>query len=465
VAIRVRVPATAAVGQELDYRICVENSSRAAAHHVTVRNPLPANARFVRANPEPAAREPELVWQLGTLEGCACKEITLVLTPIGAGDIKNCARVQFEHGQCVTTKIARPELSLQKVGPAQAVLNDALTYQIVVTNTGSVEARDVLLTDTLPDGLQRLDDKEARNQRTWDLGTLAPGQSRRVEYQVIARKTGRLCNQTAVSAAGGIRQETSHCVTVTEPRLELTIKGPMTYSLNRPATYQITVSNPGSAPLTEVVVTNPLPAQTTFVRASNGGRFADNQVQWIIGTLPAGTRRTVQVELRAQAGGEARNFEVRNRAVATAARDLIAQAETRTLFEGATGLTFDIDKKDDPVEVGKETSYTITVFNQGAAQATMVRIIATVPDQMAVKGTGGPGATRKGQTITFDSINLRPGGTATYEVFVTPQQPGDVRFKVEMTAAELLGGPVRKEESTTIYTDRPTAPGMPPDGW
>src|SRR5262245_3928373 len=38
VSIRVRVPAIASAGQELEYRLCVENASRAAAHHVTVRN-------------------------------------------------------------------------------------------------------------------------------------------------------------------------------------------------------------------------------------------------------------------------------------------------------------------------------------------------------------------------------------------------------------------------------------------
>ena len=59
VKIRVRVPATALANEEIEYRIGVENtSSAAAAHHVSVHNPLPANARFVRAEPEPAAREP-----------------------------------------------------------------------------------------------------------------------------------------------------------------------------------------------------------------------------------------------------------------------------------------------------------------------------------------------------------------------------------------------------------------------
>ncbi|HJT79279.1 MAG TPA: hypothetical protein VJ739_18935, partial [Gemmataceae bacterium] len=105
VALRVRVPATVAAGQEVEYHITVENRSRAAAHHVLVRDPLPANARFVRATPEPFARAPELLWKFGTLGPCARREIILVLTPTGPGEVRNCARVQFEHGECVSTRV------------------------------------------------------------------------------------------------------------------------------------------------------------------------------------------------------------------------------------------------------------------------------------------------------------------------------------------------------------------------
>src|SRR5262245_26132176 len=57
VSLRVRVPAAAAAGQDLEYHLHVKNCSHAPAHHVLVRNPLPANARFVRAVPEPDEKE------------------------------------------------------------------------------------------------------------------------------------------------------------------------------------------------------------------------------------------------------------------------------------------------------------------------------------------------------------------------------------------------------------------------
>src|SRR5207302_3637162 len=144
-------------------------------------NALPGNARFVRATPEPSTRTPELRWDLGTLPGGARREITLVLAPTGGEEVNNCARIQFEHGQCVRTRLTRPALEVRKEGPAEAILYDSLSYKVTVTNTGGADATRIVLTDILPVGLEHASGK---NRLTWALGTLASGQSRMVEYQV-----------------------------------------------------------------------------------------------------------------------------------------------------------------------------------------------------------------------------------------------------------------------------------------
>ena len=106
VKLKVHVPACAEPGQPIEYRICVENCSTAEAHHVVVKNALPSNAKFVKADPEPTKQGPELEWKLGTIGGGAVREIILVLQPTNKEDVKNCVRVQFEHGQCLTTRQA-----------------------------------------------------------------------------------------------------------------------------------------------------------------------------------------------------------------------------------------------------------------------------------------------------------------------------------------------------------------------
>jgi uncharacterized repeat protein (TIGR01451 family) len=450
VVLSVRVPASTAAGQELLYHLCVENCSAAAAHHVVVRNPLPAGARFVRSDPQPSAREPELLWTLGTLEPGQRRDIVLVLAPTGMEDVKNCARVQFEHGQCVCTRIAKAELKLRKSGPSQGVLYDALSYQLTVTNTGDAEATGVKVTDMLPAGLEAVGGK---NPLTWDIGTLAPGQSKSVEYQAAAKASGRLCNRASAVAAGGLHAEAESCVTIGEPRLTLAMVGPARRYLNMNAVYQLTIANPGTAPLRNVTVTDPLPAKTTFVSASGGGRLAGSEITWSIGSLEPRATRTVELALRSQEAGK-----VCNRAVARAERGLTAQAEACTEFIGVSALLMEVVDTDDPVEVGAETSYVISVRNQGTVAATNIRIEALVPEQMDIIRVTGPTDHRKdGRRINFQPLTLQAHSDGRYVVYVRAIKPGDVRFKVDLNADVLTSGPVHEEESTTIYMDVPGA--------
>jgi hypothetical protein len=58
---------------------------------------------------------------------------------------------------------------------------------------------------------------------------------------------------------------------------------------------------------------------------------------------------------------------------------------------------------------------------------------------------------------------LKPGANADYYVYVKAQRAGEVRFKVELTADQLkTGGPVREEESTTIYGGKAPMPPAAP---
>src|SRR5581483_6459155 len=158
-----------------------------------------------------------------------------------------------------------------------------------------------------------------KSELSWEVGTLTPGQSRTIEYQVIAKKAGLLRNKAVVSAAGGARDQVESCVCVGEARLQLTKRGPEQRSLHLPATYQITVCNAGTVPATNVVITDPLPERAMYVSASQGGKIVGTQVQWTIGTLAPGARRTVLLTYRAMAAGE-----IVNQATATADRGLTA---------------------------------------------------------------------------------------------------------------------------------------------
>jgi uncharacterized repeat protein (TIGR01451 family) len=373
--------------------------------------------------------------------------------------------VQFEHGQCVTTRITRPAVSVRKTGPSQAVVNATLNYQVTVTNTGGTELTGVVLSDQLPQGLTHV---SGRRELTWDLGTLLPGQSRVVDYQATATSAGRIRNKAIVTAAGGVRDEFEHEVQVVEAKIDLTITGPATGIVNAATAYQITVSNAGTSPLSNVVITDPVPAQMAYISAGAGGvlmkaqapTFGPDIVQWAIGTLEPGASRTVDVVLRSTAPGR-----ICNQARATSAEGPSARKEICTDFEGQAGLFVDVGPTVQPVAVGGQTSYRIIVHNQGFVRATNVRIKAEVPEELTVKEVKPPlNATHRqeGQTLTFQPIIIEPGKAATYEVVVRADKAGNLRFKVEMTADQLTSGkPVYREASTTVFNELKNGQGQP----
>jgi uncharacterized repeat protein (TIGR01451 family) len=208
--------------------------------------------------------------------------------------------------------------------------------------------------------------------------------------------------------------------------------------------------------INNVVINDPVPTGTSFVSASAGGRLENNIVRWNIGTLTPGQSRTVDVELRAAASGR-----ICNRATATADRGLNAQAEACTEFQGVTALHLEVVDLDDPVEVNEQTRYVIVVRNQGSDPATNLQISAVAPKEMSIVRVIGPADhVKEGQKVTYKPITLPARGEARYEITILAQEPGDVRFRVQLTADQLKAGPVHEEESTNIYRDIPNR--LPP---
>jgi uncharacterized repeat protein (TIGR01451 family) len=460
VSLKVRVAATSQAGKELEYRLTVENTSDAAAHHVIVRNPLPANVKFVRAEPPPTAQEPELRWDLGTLAPRARKEVRLIVLPTG-GDVRNTARVQFEHGQTVVTRLAKPDLALRLVGPTQALVNDIKAFTLELSNPGQAAASGVVLVLVLPDGLAltgAAEPPEAEGKPlTWELGGLRPGETRRVTCRILAKQAGAFVLKAEASDAAGLKKDASASVLVGEASLSLVKTGPARVYVEAPATYAITITNTGTTPATGVVLDDAIPNEIDFVGATQPYRWArqgGNRIVWELGALRPGERRTVQLTVRARRPGT-----LTNRATARADRDLKAEAEAVTVFEGATALTFVVEKSTPILEVGKPATYTVRVRNGGTAAATRIGLKVTLPPELRPTDARGPTMGRtEGQVVTFEPLaNLAPKAEAAFTVAVQAVKPGQVRVHVEMTADQ-LSSPLRSEEGTHILADMPGPP-------
>ncbi|MSU77125.1 MAG: DUF11 domain-containing protein [Gemmataceae bacterium] len=313
VKIKVRVPANAEPGQGIEYRICVENCSTAEAHHVTVKNMLPTNAKFVKSDPPPSKMEPELTWNLGTVGGGATREIILVLQPTNTDDVKNCVRVQFEHGQCVTTRMSGagkgdrppiisvvpdvpkkdvnvPVFKIDVNGPKDQFSNLPAKYTITVANLGTAravnaEARLFFATDKLT--VVNASDKADKQGKLveWKLGDIEPGASRTIDVTLRATEKGDYCFNVAATADGQFAKQVEVCtkfVGVSAMTMEMFDHNDPVFVGDK-ARYPIVIRNQGGEPLTNIVVRALIPPPLKLERANAKFTAKDPEAagQWI----------------------------------------------------------------------------------------------------------------------------------------------------------------------------------------
>jgi hypothetical protein len=389
------------------------------------------------------------MWELGTLASQAEKNLQLKMTADGRGDMVPQAWVTFTGSSAMKISVREPKLQLKATAPEKVLVGDAATIMLTVANPGDGPADQVKVHAVLSDGLEN-----ARgNKVDFEVGNLNPGESRSVQLICAAKAGGIQKCEAIAEAEGGLKSQDHADVNVIMPRIDLAVVGPKLRYLDRKATYTFKVTNPGDAAATNVTVSDVVPAGFKFLSANEGGRhdFSTRTVSWFVGEIGPNQTKEVKMEVLAINPGEHRH-----KAVAQAARGLKTDSEFLTRVEGLSAILLEVVDTEDPIEVGADTAYEIRVTNTGSKTETDIKIVATIPAQMEFKGVQGPcKAHEDGRTITFDPLpKLAPRADAIFRVNVKGIQPGDVRFKVQVTSTNLQE-PVIEMEATRIYADAP----------
>jgi uncharacterized repeat protein (TIGR01451 family) len=435
------------VGQPLACEIVVRNTGPVPVYHVRVEDEVPGGVRYLGGEPLAELAGNRLVWNLTTLEPGAERRLRVDLQPPSEGELRCCATVTFSTAAVMRTQVLQPRLVLALRGPDQAFAGDAVPFQILVQNQGSGPVSNLLLRSKLPDGLQHPQGKEVEAE----LGALAPGESRTVTLTTTAAKGGRYVNEVVATADGGVEASARATVQVLGASLQVRRSGPPKCLFKSEVGFALEVSNAGSATAGNIEVADTLPSGLDFVAAGEGGVYdaATRTITWRLPGLSMGGRQKVTYRVKATGVGE----QV-DRAVVRADRGGETKLDSPFTVEGVPALMLEVVDLEDPIEVGGELTYEVRVVNQGSCPCTNIQITATVPDGLLARDGNGPTAYRlQGSQVLFEPLGkLATKADVVYRIKVRGVQPGDYRFRVQMTCDQLRQS-VTKEEASRVYKD------------
>ena len=442
-------PSEIQIGKECVFKIEVQNVGTATARDVEIVDAVPQGTTLVRTSPEATQlADGRLVWKVGDLESGGKSAVEVHLMPIDEGEIGSVATVHFQAEASVRTVATRPQLNLKVSSPDNVMIGQQVTLDIKVSNPGSGAATGVVLLENIPEGLRH----PAGPSLEFEVGTLAPGETRDLQLVLTADKAGKTANMLVAHADANLEARSTTELEVVAPDLAVGVEGPKRRYLERPATYVLSVANPGTAAAKEIELTSFLPKGMKFVRANNAGQYdaRTHSVSWALDELPAQQSGSVElVTIPIEAGEQQIRIEGK------ADGGLADQKQQSVAVEGLAAILFEVADVSDPIEVGGETTYEIRVVNQGSKASSSVRVVCLLPQGMtAISATGPTRYDLEAGRVVFAPLGrLAPKADTTYTVKVKAEQAGDQRVRVQILTDEMKS-PVTEEESTRVYADQ-----------
>ena len=447
-------PQQIVVGRKATYRVTLENKGDVSARDLTAVIAAPVGAEVVDAaasngevqhTPVDGVAAKEIKWQLYELSAGSSQTLTLELIPRSGREMQ--LGVQWSHapvtGQA-TVLVQEPKLAMEIAGPGEVQFGKSQRYSLVLSNPGNGAAEDVTIELTPPGGSQ---DSMVRHK----VGTLAAGESKKIELELTAREAGELNIKAAAMAAGDLRTEVVKSVLCRKAELEIDWRGPDQKFAGASATYFLRVRNPGTATADDVTVEVNLPAGAELIKASEGHEWdADRRaITWKAGAIAAGEEKFLQVDCRLSQPG-VNNMEL---SAQTAKGDLSDVKTVPVMVEALADLKLEVIDPKGVVPVGEMAVYEIHIKNHGLIAAKGIEVVAMFSEGVEPSHVeGGQHSIRDGRVAFRPIDELAAGGETVLRIHAKATASGTHVFRAEVSCQE-LEAKLAAEETTRFFTE------------
>lgn len=305
-------PKEAILCDAIPVKLAITNSGTGAVQGVRIMDTLPPGLTT-------ADGKTEIVFNVGTLAAGQSKEFEAKLKASKTGVYINKAVATSSSGlktEATTETIVRqPVLAITKTGPTRHYMGRPATYEITVTSKGDTPATNVVLEDTIPQGVKDVKPSAggtvSGSKVTWPLGTIAVDASKKVTVTYTPVLAGTLSN---TATAGGT------CVDAVTASVKTSVIGIAAVLLEvvdtddpvlvgGETTYIITATNQGGIPSTDIQITATWEDAYQYISSSGDtrGTVAGNVITFApLPSLPAKATATWKVVVKAVKTGDIR---------------------------------------------------------------------------------------------------------------------------------------------------------------
>ncbi len=401
----------AIAGTNQTYTITVTNDGPSDADNVEVVDYLPAGVNYVSSTLpgcSPVAATVEC--DLGDIanSGSVTFDIVVFITDAAGTAPRNVVEVDSDSvdpdesnniDDDTTTVTFEADLVIAKSLVTDLIVpGESATWEIVVTNNGPSIANNVEVTDTLATGLTfaAVGSDPACSAVAQDVtcveSDLISGESKTFTLvtDIDSSLVGTLGNTASVTSSTPDPDSSSNTAEAEgelSPQADMSIQKTSTtatITAGENITYNVVANNGGSSDALNVVITDPVPANTTFVSAlsSSNCSLAGVNVVCTIPVVPAGEEAAVVLTFELASGYPDS---------ATLTNSVVVDSDTPdpdtdnngnsddTPVETSADIGLVKSGPSEAVGAGEEFDYTITLTNDGPSDAQNVDIIDTLP--------------------------------------------------------------------------------------
>ena len=334
----------------------------------------------------------------------------------GAGE--SAAPAPKSAGDRVLINRTTPLLNVETIGPRRITVGREGLYTLQLKNQGQTPARQVVVHVMIPtwadlndaepsDGTVAQQMEGEFRHLAWRIEELPVGAAESLDLRIIPRASKPFDLAVQWEFAPPPSQAS---IEVQEPKLELRLDGPETILFGQSQVYRLEVENSGTGDAENVTL--------SLVPPGSGSREV---IRHTLGTIPAGAKRVVELELVARQEGVLS-------LMVDAKDDLAATAHlerTVTVLKPA----LEVSVQGPPLQyVGQEDWYEVTVRNPGTAPAEDVRVLISLPSAVTLVAAPQAEIQEKQRAVQWTLDSLPPGKEAKFRFACRYGVPGTVRL-------------------------------------